>query len=53
LAKATNVNDIAHLDPMVDALPAWRSRRGLPRRKPGLQRNRGYRSQPHRNRLRA
>jgi transposase len=34
---AANVNDITHLDPMVDALPAVRDR--------------GYDSQPHRDRL--
>jgi transposase len=50
--SAANVNDITHLDPMVDALPAVRGRRGRPRRKPGaLQGDRGYDSQPHRNRL--
>jgi transposase len=32
---AANVNDITHLDPMVDALPAVRGRRGRPRRTPG------------------
>ena len=48
---AANVNDITHLDPMVDALPAVRGRRGRPRRKPGaLQGDRGYDSQPHRDR---
>lgn len=39
---------------MVDALPAVRGRRGRPRRKPGvLQGDRGYDSQPHRDRLSA
>jgi transposase len=37
---------------MVDALPAVRGRRGRPRRKPGApQGDRGYDSQPHRDRL--
>jgi transposase len=31
---AANVNDITQLDPLVDALPAVRSRRGRPRRRP-------------------
>jgi len=49
---AANVNDITQLDPMVAALPAVRGRRGRPRRKPGaLQGDRGYDSQPHRDRL--
>lgn len=51
---AANVNDITQLDPMVDALPAIRGRRGRPVRWPGaLQGDRGYDSEPHRNRLRA
>jgi len=49
---AANVNDITHLDPLVDALPAIRGRRGRPRRWPeALQGDRGYDSQPHRDRL--
>jgi transposase len=49
---AANVNDITHLDPMVDALPAVRGRRGHPRRTPdALQGDRGYDSEPHRRRL--
>ena len=51
---AANVNDITQLDPMVDALPAVRGRRGRPVRWPGaLQGDRGYDSEPHRERLRA
>jgi transposase len=51
---AANVNDITQLDPLVDALPAVRGRPGRPRRRPGaLQGDRGYDSQPHRDRLRA
>jgi transposase len=46
------VNDITQLDPLVAALPAVRGRRGPPRRRPGvLQGDRGYDSQPHRDRL--
>jgi transposase len=51
---AANVNDITQLDPLVAALPSIRGRRGRPPRWPGaLQGDRGYDSQPHRNRLRA
>jgi len=51
---AANVNDITHLDPMVEAFPAIRGRRGRPVRWPGaLQGDRGYDSEPHRARLRA
>jgi transposase len=50
---AANVNDITHLKPLVDALPPIRGRRGRPRRNPSaLQGDRGYDSQPHRDRLR-
>jgi transposase len=49
---AANVNDISQLDSLVDALPAVRGKRGRPRRWPGvLQGDRGYDSQPHRDRL--
>jgi transposase len=49
---AANVNDITLLDPLVAALPAVRGRRGRPRRRPdALQGDRGYDSQPHRDRL--
>jgi hypothetical protein len=48
---AANVNDIAHLDALVADLPAVRGRRGRPRRRPDvLQGDRGYDSQPHRDR---
>jgi transposase len=51
---AANVNDITQLDPLVAALPAVRGRRGRPRRRPDvLQGDRGYDSQPHRDRLQA
>jgi len=51
---AANVNDITHLDALVADLPAVRVRRGLPRRRPDvLQGDRGYDSQPHRDRLAA
>jgi transposase len=51
---AANVNDITQLDALVAALPAIRGRRGRPCRKPAaLQGDRGYDSQPHRDRLRA
>lgn len=49
---AANVNDITQLDPLVAALPAVRGRPGRPKRRPGvLQGDRGYDSQPHRDRL--
>jgi transposase len=51
---AANVNDITQLDSLVAGLPAIRGRRGRPRWKPDvLQGDRGYDSQPHRDRLRA
>jgi hypothetical protein len=51
---AANVNDITHLDALVADLPAVRGRRGRPRRRPDvLQGDRGYDSQPHRDRLAA
>lgn len=51
---AANVNDITQLDPLVAALPAVRGRCGRPRRRPDvIQGDRGYDSQPHRDRLRA
>jgi len=51
---AANVNDITQLDSLVAGLPAIRGRRGRPRGKPDvLQGDRGYDSQPHRDRLRA
>ena len=49
---AANVNDITHLDASVADLPAVRGRRGRPRRRPDVrQGDRGYDSQPHRDRL--
>jgi transposase len=49
---AANVNDITQLDPLVAALPAVRGRSGRPRRRPdALQGDRGYDSQPQRDRL--
>jgi transposase len=51
---AANVNDITQLDLLIAALPAVRGRRGRPRRRPDvIQGDRGYDSQPHRDRLRA
>jgi transposase len=51
---AANVNDITHLDALVADLPAVRGRRGRPRRRHDvLQGDRGYDSQPHRDRLAA
>src|SRR6516165_10032056 len=51
---AANVNDITHLDASVADLPAVRGRRGRPRRRPDVrQGDRGYDSQPHRDRLAA
>lgn len=49
-----NANDVTELIPLVEAIPPVQGKRGRPRRRPDkLQADRGYDSQPHRNRLRA
>jgi transposase len=48
-----NVHDSKQLEPLVDAVPPLKGKRGRPRRRPRrVQGDRGYDSQPHRNRLR-
>jgi transposase len=50
---AANVNDITQLQPLVQAIPALRGKRGRPRRRPkAVQGDRGYDSQAHRRWLR-
>jgi transposase len=50
---AANENDIKQLEPLVDAVPPVRGRRGRPRRRPErLYADRAYDSEPHRRRLR-
>lgn len=47
-----NTPDIKQLEPLVEAVPTVRGNRGRPRRRPKkLQGDRGYDSQPHRDRL--
>jgi len=47
-----NVPDIKQLEPLVDAIPPVQGKRGRPRRRPKkVQGDRGYDSQPHRDRL--
>lgn len=50
---AANVPDIKQLEPLVEAVPPLRGKRGRPRRRPKkVQGDRAYDSQPHRDRLR-
>jgi transposase len=50
---AGNENDIKQLEPVVDAVPPIRGKRGRPRRRPkSVYADRAYDSQPHRRRLR-
>ena len=50
---AANVNDITQLQPLVEAIPPVRGKRGRPRRRPeAVQGDRGYDSQSHRRWLR-
>jgi len=53
ILTGANRNDITQLDPLVAAIPAIRGQRGRPLRKPKIvQGDRGYSSEPHRERLR-
>jgi transposase len=48
-----NRNDITQLEPLIAAIPPIAGKRGAPLRRPGcVQGDRGYDSQPHRDRLR-
>jgi transposase len=50
---AANVHDITQIQPLVEAIPPVRGKRGRPRRRPeALQGDRGYDSEPHRRWLR-
>ena len=50
---AANVNDVTQLQPLVEAIPPLRGKRGRPRRRPeAVQGDRGYDSQAHRRWLR-
>ncbi len=49
-----NRHDVTQLLPLADAIPPVTGKRGAPRRRPdGVQGDRGYDSQPHRDALRA
>ncbi|ARL58192.1 IS5 family transposase [Burkholderia pseudomallei] len=53
ILAAANCNDITQLDALVEAIPPIRGKRGRPLRKPKIvQGDRGYSSEPHRQRLR-
>ncbi|ARK92842.1 IS5 family transposase [Burkholderia pseudomallei] len=53
ILTAANCNDITQLDALVEAIPPIRGKRGRPLRKPKIvQGDRGYSSEPHRQRLR-
>jgi transposase len=48
-----NCHDVTQLEPLVDAIPPLRGRRGRPRHRPTtLYADRAYDSDPHRRRLR-
>jgi transposase len=50
---AANVNDVTQLQPLVQAIPPVRGKRGRPRQRPqAVQGDRGYDSQAHRRWLR-
>lgn len=50
---AANVSDITQLQPLVEAIPPLRGKRGRPRRRPkAVQADRAYDSQEHRRWLR-
>ncbi len=52
ITTAANVPDIKQLEPLVDAIPPVQGKKGRPRRRPKkVQGDRGYDSQPHRDRL--
>jgi transposase len=49
---AANIPDIKQLEPLVEAVPPVRGKKGRPRRRPNkVQGDRAYDSQPHRERL--
>ncbi|MGH8855386.1 MAG: IS5 family transposase [Telluria sp.] len=53
ILTGANCNDITQLDALVEAIPPIRGKRGRPLRKPKIvQGDRGYSSEPHRQRLR-
>jgi IS5 family transposase len=53
ILSAANRHDITQLDALVDAIPHIQGNRGRPLHKPQIiQGDRGYRSKPHRQRLR-
>jgi transposase len=53
ILSAANRHDITQLDALVDAIPRIRGKRGRPLHKPQIvQGDRGYSSEPHRQRLR-
>jgi transposase len=53
ILSGANCNDITQLDALVEAIPPIRGKRGRPLRKPKIvQGDRGYSSEPHRQRLR-
>jgi transposase len=53
ILSGANCNDITQLDALVEAIPPIRGMRGRPLRKPKIvQGDRGYSSEPHRQRLR-
>lgn len=53
ILSGANCNDITQLDALVEAIPPIRGKRGRPLRKPQVvQGDRGYSSEPHRQRLR-
>jgi transposase len=50
---AANINDVTQLQPLVEAIPPVRGKRGRPRRRPdAVQGDRGYDSEPLRGWLR-
>jgi IS5 family transposase len=54
ILSAANRHDITQLDTLVEAIPYIRGKRGRPLHKPQIvQGDRGYSSEPHRQRLRA
>jgi len=53
LLTSANTNDITELQPLVEAIPPVRGKRGRPRRRPKrVQGDRAYDSEPHRAWLR-
>jgi len=54
ILTGANAHDVTQLLPLVEAIPPIRGKPGRPRRKPALLvADRGYDSEPHRNKLRA